>query len=453
MRDIVLAAFIAGMLLLTLRRPVFGALMWAWISMMNPHTMTYGFAARMPWALIIALTTLVGFAASKDRRQLPVNGGTLLILLLLAWMSATSLFALNPNEGEVLDRWIFAVKIIFMLLVTFMLVRGRKEIDWLIWVMVISVGFYGVKGGLWTLATGGGGRVWGPPGGMLAGNNELAVGLVVLLPWMYYLREVNSRRWIRLCLVASMIAVAFGILGSQSRGALLSVLAMAVVMGAKGKHMVRTVVVLAFVGLVAMAFMPDSWTSRMDTIQTYEADTSAMSRIWTWKTLWNAVLDRPLIGAGFRADNLLVFRSYAPVDGFEHFQGKVFVAHSIYFQALGEHGFPGLAIYMALGLWTWFGAGRLARLTRDDPEFSSWVPLLMRMTQVSLVGFAVGGGFLSLMLLDLSYYIPGIVVLAHATVYERRRLAGGAQCVDAPSAATSSQQEKKHAIRNGHRSA
>jgi probable O-glycosylation ligase (exosortase A-associated) len=451
MRDIILATFIVGMLPVILRRPVFGALMWAWVSMMNPHTLTYGFALRVPWALIIAIATLVAFAISKERKPLPMNGGTLLIILLLAWMTVTSLFALNPIEGEVLDRWIFVLKIFFMLLITFMLVRGRKEIDWLVWVMVVSVGFYGVKGGLWTLATGGGGRVWGPPGGNLAGNNELAVGLVILLPWMYYLREVSTNRWVRRGLMVSMVAVVFGILGSQSRGALLAVLAMAMVMGAKGKHMMRTMLGLAVVGVAALAFMPDSWTSRMDTIQTYEADTSAMSRIWTWKTLWNAAVDRPLLGAGFRADNQFVFNKYAPYEAVVALKGAVFVAHSIYFQALGEHGFVGLGIYLLLGLWTWFGAGRLARLTADDPEFSPWVPLLMRMTQVSLIGFGIGGAFLSLMLLDLTYYIPGVVVLTHATVHERLRQRR-ALPVPGPMAPPT-EGEKKHAVLHSSRSA
>ena len=43
------------------------------------------------------------------------------------------------------------------------------------------------------------------------------------------------------------------------------------------------VVVLA----LAIAFMPDSWTSRMETIGTYQEDTSAQSRLWVWNTLWN----------------------------------------------------------------------------------------------------------------------------------------------------------------------
>lgn len=420
MRDILLSLFIAGLLPVMVARPVIGVLAWAWISMMNPHALTYGFARSIPWAQLIALATLVGVLFTKRRKPMPLNGGTVLIGLLMTWVTVTSFFALNPTPGEVLDRWIFMFKILFMLFVTFMTLRGRREIDWLVWVMVISVGFYGVKGGLWTLLTGGGGRVWGPPGGNLGDNNSLAVGLVIVLPWMYYLRETASREWVRHALLPAMILTGFGILGSQSRGALLAILGMTVVLGVKAGRILRTSIGLLVVGVAAVMFMPESWTERMDTIQTYEQDTSAMSRIWTWMTLWNAAVDRPLVGAGFRADNALVFETYAPVHGYEIFRGAVFVAHSIYLQVLGEHGFVGLFIYLALGLWTWLAASRLAKQTAGDPEFAGWVPLLMRMTQVSLVGFAIGGAFLSLMLLDLSFYITGVIVLVHATVRERR---------------------------------
>ena len=145
-------------------------------------------------------------------------------------------------------------------------------------------------------------------------------------------------------------------------------------------------------------------------------------RIWTWTTLWNAALDRPLIGAGFGADNAVVFGKYAPLDGeFAVFRGFVFVAHSIYFQMLGEHGFVGLGLFLLLGAVTWLSAGRLARQSKDDPEFGSWMPLLMRMVQVSLVGYGAGGAFLSLAYLDLPYYIMGFVVTAAALVRNRAK--------------------------------
>ena len=418
MRDILLTVFIAGLLPFVLRRPEIGAYLWVWLGMMNPHKLTYGFAHSLPFAQIVAILTMVGFVFSRNKKPLPINGGVLLLLLLFAWMTVTSAFSINDTTA-VWDRWLFVLKIFLMLVITLMLLRGRQQIDWLVWVIVISIGFFGVKGGVWTLATGGGGRVWGPPGGMLEDNNSLAIGLVMILPLMFYLQQTTPRRWVKRGLVACMVFVAFSILGSQSRGALLAVLAMAFALGLKSSRPVRFSLGLLALIVMALAFMPDSWTQRMDTIQEYNADSSAMSRIYTWQTLWNLALSRPLVGAGFGADNLGVFLQYAPTDSrFDLFQGRVWVAHSIYLQALGEHGFPGLLLFLALGLWLWRAAGKTAKQAAAHPELASWVPLLMRMCQVSTLGFAVGGAFLSLMNLDVPYYLLGIVILARATLQD-----------------------------------
>jgi uncharacterized protein YneF (UPF0154 family) len=80
-----------------------------------------------------------------------------------------------------------------------------------------------------------------------------------------------------------------------------------------------------------------------------------------------------------------------------------------------------LILYLLLGVFTWRKATKIAQQTKDDPEFGSWVPLLMRMVQVSLVGFAAGGAFLSLVYFDLPYYIVGYVVLVDATLREREK--------------------------------
>jgi probable O-glycosylation ligase (exosortase A-associated) len=279
--------------------------------------------------------------------------------------------------------------------------------------VTLSVAFYGIKGGVWTVMTGGGGRVWGPPGGLIQGNNELAVALVMLLPMLYWMRQTAPRAWARHLMTFSMISCAFSILGSQSRGALLALLAMSLFLGFKSKHPVRmTVVVLAAV-VLAIGFMPDTWTERMETIREYQTDGSAMSRIWTWQTLWNAAVDRPFVGAGFQADNAIVFSRYSPSGPeWQVFEGAVYVAHSIYFQILGEHGFVGLGLFLLLWLMTWHTAGRVARQAEADPSLLSWMPLLMRMVQVSLVGYAVGGAFLSLGYFDLPYYFIAYVVLS-----------------------------------------
>jgi putative inorganic carbon (HCO3(-)) transporter len=418
MRDIALSLVVAALLVLTLKHPVVGAYLWAWLSLMSPHKLAYGFANDFPFAYLAAVVAVVALAMTKKRQMVPFNGITVTLLVMLFWMTVTSFFAIAA-VAEVQERWIFVMKIQFMLFVTLMLVLEGKQLRVLVWVVTFSVGFYGVKGGIWTLATGGSGRVWGPSG-LLQGNNELAVGLVILMPLMYYLWTTEKYRYVRWALLFCMASCTFSILGSQSRGAFVALVAMLFFLGLKGRHPVRTSVLLVVFSTIAIAFMPDTWTNRMDTIRNFQEDDSAMSRIWTWTTLWNAAVDRPLIGAGFRADNLTVFRMYAPTDGeFAIFAGRVYVAHSIYFQMLGEHGFVGLGLFLLLGLVTWFTAGALAKQTKNDEELGSWMPMLMRMVQVSLIGYAAGGLFLSLAYLDLPYYLLGFVVISGAIAKRR----------------------------------
>jgi probable O-glycosylation ligase (exosortase A-associated) len=421
MRDILLSLIVAIALPLTLKFPEIGTYLWAWLSIMNPHKLTYGFANNAPFAMLAALTTMVAFVFTKTRKPFPWSSVTVLYLLLILWMTVTSAAAVGLPD-YVWERWIFVMKIHVMMLVTIMLLRGRKQIETLIWVVVASVGLFGVKGGLFTIATGGSGRVWGPPGGMLEGNNELAVALTMLSPFVWYLMTTSTKRWLKICLGLSLVLFALAILGTQSRGALISLLAMAFVLGLKSKRPVRASMVILLLVVLGIGFMPDSWTNRMDTIQEYRGDTSAMSRIYTWITMWNLAVDRPFVGGGFGTDTLNVFSRWAPVEHpYNIFTGTVWVAHSIYFQALGEHGFMGLAIFLLLGVATWFSASSLIRATRNDPEFKEWVPLLMRMSQVGLIGYASGGAFLSLMHLDAMYYVIGLVVLTNATVRERVR--------------------------------
>jgi len=339
-------------------------------------------------------------------------------LLFIFWMSVTSLFALSPPE-MVLARWVFVLKIHLMLLVTLMLIRGREQIERLIWVVTLSIGFYGFKGGIWTVIGGGSGRVWGPAGSMIEENNALGLALVMLVPLMYYLYRVSSKRLVRFGLIFLVIATCFSILGSQSRGALLALVGMAFFLALKSTRPIQMSILLGALLIGAMLFMPESWSNRMGTIKTYEQDSSAMSRIYAWKTMWALALDRPLVGGGFESDNLAVYALYAPERVGDYVGGAVYVAHSIYFQALGEHGFPGLILYLLLGLFTWRKASKIARQAKDDPELASWVPLLMRMVQVSLAGFAAGGAFLSLVYFDLPYYIVAFVVLVDATLRER----------------------------------
>ena len=424
MRDILITLIILGLIPFILGKPRVGVYVWAWLAMMVPHRLAFGFAQSMPFSHMVALATLAGFLFSRDRHPFPSSSITTTYLLFLLWMTVTSFFAID-SAALIFDKWVVVMKIHFFLFLTLMLIRGRQQIETLLWVITLSIGFYGMKGGIFTLLTGGSGRVWGPGGGVIAGNNALGVALVMLVPFMYYLFQTATHRYVRYGMVFLIGTTFLGILGTQSRGALLALVGMTFFVTLKGKKPVLTTIILGGVLLAGILLMPESWTSRMNTIESFDQDSSAMSRIYTWKTLWALALDRPLVGAGFNADIPTVFAMYAPrdVEKFD-FQDHVYVAHSIYFQALGEHGFPGLVLYLLVGILAWRKAGEVAAKARHDPEFAGWAPLLMRMSQASLAGFAVGAAFLSMVHFDLPYYIVGFVVLVDATINEKRKAVG-----------------------------
>ena len=118
-------------------------------------------------------------------------------------------------------------------------------------------------------------------------------------------------------------------------------------------------------------------------------------------------------GAGFAVANRDIFAQYAPNPDW------VFTAHSIYFQALGEHGWIGLLLFLTLGALSFANAARLRKRGLERPE-TQWVRDLAGMIQVSMVGYAVGGAFLSLTYWDLPYNIMAILIATKYWMLEGR---------------------------------
>src|SRR3954465_11026205 len=97
MRDIFVTIVVLGSVPVILARPWIGILMWCWLSYMNPHKLAWGFAYSMPFAFVIAVSTLLGLLFSKESKKLPVTRETIVMVALLAWMVVTSSFAFYPT--------------------------------------------------------------------------------------------------------------------------------------------------------------------------------------------------------------------------------------------------------------------------------------------------------------------------------------------------------------------
>lgn len=375
--------------------------------------MTYGFAYDLPFAALAAIVTLIGMFTSKDKVRLPINATTLLLMILPLWMCITSVFALEPAAAY--GRWFEVMKIFFFLLIASSLLNSKQHVEWLTWVLVISVGFFGIKGGLFTIVTGGTSRVYGPDGAsFMSDNNAIAIALVMIIPLMYYLRSIAPSRWIRLGLLGAMVLSGIAVLGSQSRGALLAVSAMLFFLWLKSQKKLIGGIVLIVTIPIAIGFMPNSWKDRMRTIEHYEQDASAMGRINAWMMAFNVANDRPLIGGGFELYTKRTFAIYAPDPEDVH------AAHSVYFQMLGEHGYVGLALFLAIGFNAWLTARRVIRISRNSPHYP-WAGEFAKAIQISLIGYAVGGLFVNIGYWELFYYEVIALMITHQLLLSKHK--------------------------------
>jgi len=424
MRDLILTALVFGSVPFMVLRPSIGVLVWSWLGYMNPHRATYGFAYNFPFVQVSALATFLGLVVSKEKIRFPWSGTTVVWFLWTLWFCITTLFALNSDAA--FAGWSREIKVQAMVFVTLLVMHSKEKLERLVWVIVVSIGIFGVKGGLFTAAHGGNYIVWGPPSSFIEGNNELALALLTIVPLMRYLQTRTSNKWIKRGLAGAMVLCAFSIVGSYSRGALLGATAMTALLWLKSKRKIAFGVPIVLVFALAVMFMPDRWEQRMGTIQTYDQDASALGRINAWNFAFNLAKDHPVTGGGFNVFTKEMFARYAPNPEDVH------DAHSIYFQVMGEHGFVGLFLFVLLGILTVTTASWVIRKTRDHPELQ-WAHDLGSMIQVSFAGFAVGGSFLGLAYWDLPYHLMAIAVLTKVIV--RDALAAPAPAVGEPAVA------------------
>ncbi|MDO9498829.1 putative O-glycosylation ligase, exosortase A system-associated [Falsiroseomonas sp.] len=411
-RNLVFMAVLFPMLATALAQPFVGILLWSWISFMNPHRQIWGTAAYLPWGMMVIGATLIGCVLAREPRQLPVNAVTVLLALMLAMFTLTTFTGLGtPAEAWV--KWDRAMRVIVVLLLTAAMLSDRRRLDALIWLMVIAIGYYGVRGGMFTIMTGGSHRVWGPEQSMIADNNHIGAAMLVALPLMNYLRLQAGHRLVRIGLAAAMVLTLFAIIGTYSRGALLGIAAVIVVMWLRSRHKLLGGIIMAAVLAVAINFMPAQWTDRMNTIGTYEEDQSATTRLKLWEVSFRLALDRPLVGSGFRGPY-----TQSAVDTVMP-GGPARAVHSIWFEVMGEHGFIGFALWLGLTLAGAWYAWRLIRLARLHPQLA-WAGDLGRMLQVSIVAYSAAGTFLSLAYWD--YYWTLMVIAPAALAIARRSL-------------------------------
>lgn len=407
MRSLALTVILLSYIPVALWHPFFGALLWTWVSIMNPHREVWGFAASLPVAMLVGVATIAGWLLSKEPKRIAFNGVTMIFMAMVPVVTISTAFALVPSIAW--DKWDLVVKTLIMSVLVASMATSKTRIHALVWVLCLSLGFYGVKGGVFTLMSGGENRVYGPEHSYITDNNHLALAMIMVVPLMNYLRVHSAHAAVRLGLLAAMLLTAMSAIFTYSRGGLLGLTAMGIVLWWRSRQKMLFTVLFALGVAGVFAAAPERWFDRMQTIGSYQEDGSAMSRIEIWGAALKITAGNPLFGGGFR-----VTHSQAVVDKYSP-GATARAVHNSHVEMLVENGAVGFLLHLGLIAGTWFYSSRVMRLARNVPELA-WARDLGAMLQASLVAYVVGGTFLSLAYYDGWWYLGILAVATHAQV-------------------------------------
>ena len=221
---------------------------------------------------------------------------------------------------------------------------------------------------------------------------------------------VAKTRFRKLVYVGVSTVLVLTIIGTQSRGGTLALAGSVLFMWWLSQRRFAGLVAMGVTLLIVISFAPPQYFERMETISSYEQESSAMGRIQAWKAATRMAAKHPVTGVGAGHFPLAVERES---------DMRWITAHSSYFLVLGELGIPGIVFIMSLLVGNFVRLRRLRLRTQggSNDEDMLFHDIFMKLS-VSLVAFGIGGAFLSATYYPHIFVISGLVTAA-TFIYER----------------------------------
>jgi probable O-glycosylation ligase (exosortase A-associated) len=254
------------------------------------------------------------------------------------------------------------------------------------------------------------------PGSFLGDENDVALALIVALPYAWFLAQCPGMSIAkRVLYLTSAAIIVLGAVSTTSRGGFLGLVVVALGMLILSPNKIRNLVLGVLFGGLVLTQIPQKYWDEMHTISVERPDESSNERLYSWRRSWEMFLDNPIIGVGagnwgWRVQAYELTSGEFNIEKMRPLRGRV--AHSLYFTLLPETGIVGTAIYLGM---VWMIARRLQRFRSlrndhsDDPDWKTLV-LLSRAMMVSLFGFLAAGAFISVLYYPQFWTLIGLVV-------------------------------------------
>ncbi|KQV50900.1 hypothetical protein ASC93_09475 [Massilia sp. Root335] len=394
------------------------ALGFVWVDIVRPQQLAYSIINDQPLSFIAAVATL-GLFLLRDKKSPPKFGPILLLIVLFClWVTFTTLISDFPTQAW--GKWDWASKVLIFAVLIPYIFRSRIQIEAFILVFVFSASTILFSAGLKTILGGGGYgtlAVMGTGNTGLSESSTLAVVCVMLIPLVMFLMRhtvIFPRNLLTRGLFLAIIVMALAaVVGTTARTGIIAVAVMCLLSMLQSKKKLWWIAGLALAAVVILNLdlSATRWGNRMSTIETYNADSSAMGRIKVWQWTIEFVGKHPL-GGGFDAylhNRILGVTSDGETQYLPEGQvgGKAF--HSIYFEVLGEQGIVGFSMYALMVGLAMFKLIRLKRAWKNDAGMA-WISGLANALMTSIVVFLAGGSFVGIAYQPYIFYMLSLTV-------------------------------------------
>jgi len=415
MRDIVLASLLPILVYYGYKRPFIGAGLWLWTSAFNINQLLYGFAMAITYNKLFAIVTMVGFFFSKNKPKFSLDKLSWLILLFFIWTTLSSILG-DGYQDIIWQKWNQFMKIILFYFFSIAILHRKRHIDFMMWVLVLSIGALAAGEGLKFIISGGAHRI-GHLKGISGDNNFFAVMLLVVLPMAFYLVTQTKNIALKNGLIAVSGLIVLGLISTYSRSGFVGLTVLTLFAIKSSKRKVTWILMVSIIVYSSMTLLPEEWFGRMDTVETAEEDNSFMHRVVVWKMCTIIALNNPFFGDGFKAvENRHIWQQNVPdyhnldfiVTPDVNYDEGIRAAHSFYFQVLSDHGFVGLLLLLLILISSYMKLGSIIRRAKKY-KMDSWISIVSAMLRVSIVVYCVSGGTVSVAYFDFLYAIFAIV--------------------------------------------
>lgn len=397
MRDLLLSLMIPAGLIWGVFSAPGSIVVLNWIWFQRPYDFSYGVWNSAPlFALALGVAILSNILRGQFRPKFPSI--LIVFICLLLWITLSAMFAFDPDVAwQTYSRFVPSMWVAPILL--FATIRDLGLLKWVFWASAGGLGVNAFKTGV-SLALQGGAHVTQQIPGFVGDNNVFGLVLCLVVAILLGLRSTLPRhRLIRMLFLGSVAFVLMTIVFTKSRGALAS-LAVILVLGAALSHRpLRNLAILLGLAGIAYLIVPSEYFDRLSTIGELAADGSARGRFENWGLSWQEALRFPFFGVG--PENHVPYNHAIGTDV------QVRVAHSVYFQVLGELGFPGLFLYLTfalMGLRSLFKTWRMMVPVVDRHPDLVWVRDTAYWLFCGYVGYLFGAAFLNMLWIEFPWY-------------------------------------------------